>query len=161
MYLGNTRLTATHPYGSKWYSWPFMSRSIYYWVKDNARIYYLGNPIIWWSSTVSVLVLLISYFFSKKDRNFTSSFLLSGFVLNLLPFLQIKRVMFLYHYAVALIFTVLMLVYLFDKENRPTWALVCLLILAALSFIFFAPLSYGLNLSPSQYNLRVWFNSWL
>lgn len=177
MYLGNTRLTSTHPYGSKWYTWPFMSRSIYYWVKDNpstgstgspqadsgqsARIYYIGNPIIWWSSTVAVLVLFIGYLISKMGRNFISTFLLTGYVLNLLPFLQIKRVMFLYHYAVALIFAILMLVYLFDKENRPTWALTCLVILAALSFILFSPLSYGLNLSPDQYNLRVWFNSWL
>lgn len=185
MYLGNTRLTSTHPYGSKWYTWPFMSRSIYYWVKDSpatpsidstsslqagsgqagsgqsARIYYIGNPVIWWSSTIAVLVLFISYLISKMGRSFTSTFLLVGYVLNLLPFLQIKRVMFLYHYAVALIFAILMLVYLFNKEDRPTWALTCLVILAALSFIFFSPLSYGLNLSPDQYNLRVWFSSWL
>lgn len=169
MYLGNTRLTATHPYGSKWYTWPFMSRSIYYWVKDDpstgsgqsARIYYLGNPVIWWSSTVAVLVLFINYLLSRKDRNFTSSFLLTGYILNLLPFLQIKRVMFLYHYAIALIFAILMLVYFFDKENKPIWALTILLILTALSFIFFSPLSYGLNLSPEQYQYRVWFSSWL
>lgn len=177
MYLGNARLTATHPYGSKWYTWPFMSRPIYYWVLGNARIYYFGNPIIWWSSTIAMLTLLINYLAIKTERNFTSSFLLTGYVLNILPFLEIKRVMFIYHYAIALIFAVLMLAYLFDKQfdsahreqfdsahhkqKKPSWLLVCILVASVASFIFFAPLSYGLSLSPAQYHLRTWFGGWI
>ncbi len=169
MYLGNTRLTAIHPYGSKWYTWPFMSRPIFYWVLNNARIYYLGNPTIWWSSTIAMLMLLISYLTTKTERNFTASFLLAGYVFNILPFLGIKRVMFLYHYAIALIFAILMLAYLFDKslepdhhkQKKPQRLLIILLLISAVSFIFFAPLSYGLSLSPSQYQLRTWFNGWI
>lgn len=81
--------------------------------------------------------------------------------MNLLPFLQIKRVMFLYHYAVALMFAVLMLAYLADKLEKQKWLIPSLLIASALLFIFFAPLSYGLPLSPEQYHLRTWFNGWI
>ncbi|MBX4211762.1 MAG: phospholipid carrier-dependent glycosyltransferase [Candidatus Yanofskybacteria bacterium] len=60
MYRSNQRLTATHPYGSKWYEWPFMTRPIYYWTDDHERIYLLGNPILWWLSTVAVLTDLFA-----------------------------------------------------------------------------------------------------
>src|SRR3989344_2078192 len=38
MYQSNQRLTATHPYGSRWYSWPFMARPIFYLVSENSKI---------------------------------------------------------------------------------------------------------------------------
>ena len=161
MYLGNKRLTATHPYGSKWYTWPFMSRPIYYWVSGNARIYYFGNPIVWWTSTIAMLMLLVGYITTKSDRGFLTTFLIGAYALNLLPFIGIERVMFLYHYAVALIFAILMLAYLIDKNQKPKRLLITLIALAAISFIFFSPLSYGLSLSPDQYNLRTWFDSWI
>lgn len=160
MYRGNTRLTATHSYGSNWYSWPVMARPIFYWVKDNARIYYLGNPLIYWTSTIAVLMLLIGYLTTKKERNFVSTLLLSGFLLNLLPFIGIKRVMFLYHYATASIFAILILVYLADQEKNSKLIYTILIIAAATAFTYFAPLTYGLPLSPEQYESRVWLNSW-
>ncbi len=162
MYLGNKRLTATHPYGSQWYEWPFMTRPIFLWVKDSARIYFMGNPAIWWASTVGVLMLAIGFATSKKERNFTSAFLLGGYALNLLPFIGIARVMFLYHYIIALIFAILALAYVIDKEKEKRSKIIfgVLIALGIIAFIWFAPLTYGLPLSPEQYNGRVWFNSW-
>ena len=161
MYLGNQRLTASHPYGSQWYTWPLMSRPIYYWVNNQARIYFLGNPVIWWPSTVAVLMLIIGYLTNKEERNKITSFLLAGYAINLLPFIGIKRVMFLYHYAVALIFAILMLAYLIDKEKNYKKIFWILVVLAALSFIFFSPLTYGFPLTPNEYNNRTWFNGWI
>ena len=160
MYRGNARLTATHSYGSEWYSWPFMARPIFYWVSDQARIYYQGNPLIYWVSIIAVLMLLVGYLTSKKERNAVSTFLLSGFLLNLLPFIGIKRVMFIYHYAIALVFAILILIYLADQEERSKLIFTILIIAGAAAFVYFAPLTYGLPLSPEQYENRVWFNSW-
>ena len=67
MYGANTNLTAGHPYSSKWYSWPFMARPIYYWHENSpgtasqeSRIYLLGNPIIWWASTAAIIYSLFA-----------------------------------------------------------------------------------------------------
>ena len=160
MYQSNQRLTATHPYGSQWYTWPFMVRPIFYWVSENSRIYLLGNPVIWWSSTVAILLSLMYVTRHKIIR-----ILLGGYVLNLLPFIGIKRVMFLYHYLTALIFAILILVYLieniqpFDKL-RARKIFIGLVIASAVAFVYFAPLTYGLPLSPKAYDARVWLPSW-
>jgi len=160
MYQSNQRLTTSHPYGSQWYSWPFMTRAIFYWVSENSRIYLIGNPIIWWASTVAILMSLMYVLRHKVIK-----ILLAGYLLNLLPFIGIKRVMFLYHYLTGLVFAILILVYLIERQNDSTWLtskkiFIALIISSAIAFIYFAPLSYGLPLSPEAYGARVWLPSW-
>ena len=155
MYRSNQRLTATHPYGSSWYSWPFMSRSIFYWVSGDSRIYLLGNPLIWWASTLAVLMSL-----GYVSRHRTIKLLLGGYFLNLLPFIGISRVMFLYHYLTNLIFAILILVYLIEKQKNSKKIFIGLTVVSVLAFIYFAPLSYGLPLAPKAYESRVWLPSW-
>lgn len=159
-YYSNVKnLTATHPYSSKFYTWPFMTRPVYYWVSGDARIYLIGNPVIWWSSTLAVL-LLIFFIIKSKFRDSLANFLLLGYALNLVPFLSIKRVLFLYHYLSALIFAVMILVYLLGKFKNYKMVFVVFFFLVIGAFLYFSPLTYGFNLSPKQYENRIWLESW-
>ncbi len=161
MYTANNTLTATHPYSSKWYTWPLVVRPIYYWNGANTeKIYLLGNPMVWWGSTVAVLYLLLSLFGRNFFKNKTGLILLGGYLINFLPFIGIGRVMFLYHYFAGLIFAILMFAYCLDKMPRPRNAIIAILSAAAILFIFFAPLSYGLPLNSKAFSNRMWLNSW-
>jgi dolichyl-phosphate-mannose-protein mannosyltransferase len=203
MYQANANLTAGHPYSSKWYSWPLMIRPIFYWYKngptDASRIYFLGNPVIWWISTIAMIYLLISlvqytlgFMISKtrdhkivrgnikslaaflapapEQRQAPSAliyhsprllWLLSGaYLLNLLPFVNIKRAMFLYHYMASLVFAIIALAYLIDQAKNKRKLFGFLLIISFLSFIFFSPLTYGMPLSEKAYRARLWLASW-
>ncbi|PCK08527.1 MAG: hypothetical protein COA42_08850 [Alteromonadaceae bacterium] len=57
MYTTNQGLGKSHPDASPWYSWPLMTKPLYYWYKDGARIYFLGNPLVWWLSIAAVVGL--------------------------------------------------------------------------------------------------------
>jgi len=210
MYKSNQRLTASHPYSSQWYAWPLMTRPIFYWVdstrspqvKDTARIYFLGNPVVWWTSTVAVAIGLwiMANRLWLKFRKYSEpssivygplAVLLGGYFINMLPFIGVNRVMFLYHYLSALIFAIMILCYIidgFDKSfnrerfvprlsteglttskdslnplrtrNNSRKIFTGIIIVAVASFLFFAPLSYGLPLSEKTYSARVWFVSW-
>lgn len=161
MFRSNQRLTATHPYSSKWYSWPFLDRPIFYWVKDTARVYLVGNPAVWWLSTAAAMVILINLLMSGLRRiNAVPAILAGAWLMNMLPFMGIDRVMFLYHYFTALIWAVLMLAYITDQSRKAKQAFFLFSGLALALFIFFAPLSYGLPMSSTAYEARVWFNSW-
>ncbi len=162
MYRSNARLTATHPYSSPWYTWPVMARPIYYWAGPNMeRIYLLGNPAVWWASTFALIAALGTVFACGIRRmDPVLRLLLAGWGLNLLPFVGIGRVMFLYHYFIALIFAILLLAALADRLPRPRRPLAALMVISLVVFVFFAPLTYGLPLSGSQYNARAWFSSW-
>lgn len=186
MYIANQTLTATHPYSSKWYTWPFMIRPVYYWnhasttTPTESKIYLIGNPLIWWASTVAILYLLISSINRSFFKNKIILILLGGYLVNYLPFIGIGRVMFLYHYLSALIFAILALAYLIDPDrNRSASAvserpvsngagqqknrrsiIIGFLALAGLAFLYFAPLSYGLPLEAGQFQNRLWLSTW-
>jgi len=158
MYRSNKRLSATHPYSSRWYSWPVMTRPIFYWVKDTARIYLLGNPFVWYGSTAALLAACAFVLRRRGDQ--LLAVLLGAYALNFLPFIGIGRVMFLYHYFTALIFAVLIWAWLINRAEPKPRTVLALLVLAIIGFMYFAPLSYGLPLSPEAYEHHLWLSSW-
>ncbi len=58
MFWHNNQLTASHPYASLPYQWPFLLRGVSFWTHNDTRqqIYFLGNPIGWWIAS-SVLAI--------------------------------------------------------------------------------------------------------
>lgn len=127
MYTGSSTLTATHPDGSQWFEWPFMRKPIWYWVKNipdkAANIYLFGNPAVWWSTGFLMIWLALSLLIGKplifgrmKKIPFDFYLLLLGYFINLLAFIFIGRVTFLYHYLISLTFAILIFAYLVDRE---------------------------------------------
>lgn len=191
MYTSQESLTGKHPYASRPQSWPLMERPIYYWnepdpvdqSKTIARIYFMGNPFVWWIAfqifILSVVFLVFEFLpFTKKE--FASlepthpwfyekrAILYVGWILTYIPFFLIPRDLFLYHYVSALLFSiVVMSIFLFDyipllqAPKRRVFAFSLLVGIFIVGFIFIAPLSYGLNLNDAEYNSRVWFQSWI
>jgi len=60
----NAGLTKSHPYQSGPETWPFVLRGISFWQgKDQGadykgQIYLLGNPLIWWTAGLSILLFM-------------------------------------------------------------------------------------------------------
>ncbi len=175
---------ATHPYSSKWYTWPLMLRPIYYWQGSTlpdgtqSNIYLLGNPVVWWGILAIIIAGLLAS--AKALRRlypfrFALIILVTGYALNFLPFSRIVRIMFLYHYFFALIYSlaiaVIMLGALADwnTDGKTPWKFsnalsrnlyIGILVAASLCFIYFAPLSYGVPLSPAELARHMWLHSW-
>lgn len=179
MYTANRTLTATDTYSSKWYTWPLMKRPVYYWegpVLSNGKqgnIYFIGNPVSWWLGSMSVVltsVLLLVPQYRKKLGKITPTLgiLLFAYLINFLPFIGIGRVMFLYHYLFAYIFSVMLLACLvgsvlpedINHHSPRPWVVGALVLPVVICFAYFAPLAYGWPLSPQAQADRIWFSSW-
>ncbi len=162
MYASNQRITADHPYASKWHSWPFMIRPMAYWTgAQNASIYFFGNPILWWGTTIAVAAAVLLYIAKRKWRaKKFFGFLLIGYFANLLPFIVIGRVMFIYHYMTALVFAMLITAYIIDQLDNKWPVAIAVGSLTVISFIFFMPFTYGLPLSTTTLPWRIWLPSW-
>jgi dolichyl-phosphate-mannose-protein mannosyltransferase len=169
---------STHPYSSTWTSWPVLKRPVYYWTSGNEYIYLQGNPIIWWGLLAGAVVVALAWIrdperFARHRRPMA----LLGFawLANYLPFVLIRRPMFLYHYFFSFLFSLaavsigvgLLAGWMSDGEQPwrfLTWRSAALyggILVAALGgFAFFAPISYGLPLSAGGLAARIWLNSW-
>ncbi len=160
MYTASAGITTEHPYASRWYSWPFDRKPIYYWNQDlpnglTAKIYFIGNPVLWWLSAVFVAITLGVSIRKKNRKQISPIFyiLVLGYLANLLPFVFIQRTAFLYHYlpaaAFATLLTSLWLTLLWPKNKK---VLISVLLIIALFFVFLAPLYYGIATQPSFNN---------
>jgi dolichyl-phosphate-mannose-protein mannosyltransferase len=181
MYHANQTLTATHPYGSHWFSWPLELRPVYYWEGSElanghqGNIYLLGNPVIWWGLWVALATgLAVAFTRRTRLRPETVAALAmaaAAYFINLLPFVDITRVMFLYHYFFSFLFSIIFVVMLWNdlatdrnglQLQRPDQRQIYIGVLAAivLGFLFFAPLSYGWSLSPYGLQSHEWLRTW-
>ena len=117
----HAHLTATHPYGSPWFSWPFLFRPVAYYYEYQglgsdafsgqslvAGIVNLGNPWIWWTSLPCLLALP---YFIFRHRSFPAAVIAVGFITQFLPWSRVTRVIFLYHMFGGLIFMILALAF--------------------------------------------------
>ncbi len=160
-------LTATHPYGSRAWSWPLISRPVLYYAEYTnlgvdrftgqpliARISNLGNPWIWWTSLPCLLSLP---YFIVRHRNFPALLILLGFITQYLPWWPITRVLFMYHMFGGLIFMVLadafVLTYLAQKLRPRNARLVVAahLGIAVLFFGYFYPVWTAVPISESAF----------
>ncbi len=176
-YEYHAHLTASHPWGSPWFSWPFLYRPVaYYYQYDGlgadavsgrplfAGMSNLGNPIIWWASLPAVLSLP---YFVFRHRSFPAAVILVGFLTQYLPWVRITRVLFLYHMFGGLVFMILALAFVLvrmqdagplrveffgDRVLLSTrWLVPAFLAVAVLFFLYFYPVWTALPISDVAY----------
>ncbi len=178
MYKSNKGITSEHAYGSKWYTWPLMQRTVYYWNQkaDNGdpntniehRIYLLGNPLIWWTGAAIMLFFTIAWLLTPlfpitEKHGFALAVILIGFWSNLLPYIPISRVSFVYHYFPSLLFLMIGMAYFFRKYcwgRQNIFVTVAFLSFVVISYLYFSPVTYGVALTPEQFDARMWLGSW-
>ncbi|KAJ3560685.1 hypothetical protein NP233_g10676 [Leucocoprinus birnbaumii] len=181
MWTTNAGLTDRHAFDSRPDSWPRLRRGINFWVKDHKQIYLMGNPMIWWSSTLAVglYALIRGLLILRQKRGFRDfdntkvvkydtlcSFLFIGWSLHYFPFFLMARQLFLHHYFPALYFSILLYCAIFDlvtSSLRPRVRLQVagvLVVLAVWNFGRFAPLVYGSEWTRGRCEGARWVKSW-
>jgi dolichyl-phosphate-mannose--protein O-mannosyl transferase len=156
----HSNLNAAHPWSSPWDTWPVMGRPIYLYAGEgNAKIYSMGNPLIFWAALPALAFALWQGFAYVRARLTPNGalaiwgsipakqaallFVVLAYLGFWLPMSFTSRVLFLYHYLPALAFAILGLSFVVDWVwNRPNWgryAALSFLVLVALLFAFLYP----------------------
>ncbi len=191
-----------HPYCSGWWSWLWMQQPIAYFyqvgidptrvlpsngaVRPTGAVYAvhaMGNPILWWASTVAtggLLLMTIGAIWQRllawlnpqvQSRRvmvaadfWFASYVLINYLANLLPWTRVTRCIFLYHYMGASIFSMMALAWWGDRAWRypalRVWV-IALGLLIILAFLFWLPVYLGLPLSAGEYQARMWSKAWI
>jgi dolichyl-phosphate-mannose-protein mannosyltransferase len=183
MYIYHSTLTATHPFSSPWYSWPFMfdlfntNVHVPVWLQvtslpgaTESTIVVMGNPAVWWVGFAAVLALAViglSKIFKKQFSlrdNLPSVFIVVLFFFQWLPYILISRVIFIYHFYVNVPFLCLAPALLIGKYWNNKWVKILAISYFALTvalFILFFPVISGATTSTSTVDSLRWFGSWV
>ena len=176
----HTSLVEKHSYQANPWGWSIMKRPTSFFYESPAgcgskscsqEVLALGTPVLWWSATIALLFLigLWAWQFYHRSIDKKLTFILLGVIAGYLPwFFFQKRTTFSFYAVVFEPFLVLAIIYcaklFIDKSKNPANAQVIILGFVAvvfLNFVYFLPLYLGEVITYDQWQMRMWFDSWI
>lgn len=159
MWWYHTRLKATHPYTSPWYTWPFLIRPLWLYtsgIKDGfvANIYAMSNPIVSWFGVFSIVLCAYDALILRSKKLFLIVF---SYLIFFVPWAFSPRIMFLYHYLPSVPFLCMAIGFVLRKNLKLVLPVFCI---ALIVFIYFYPHWTGIPVPTTLDNSYYWFTSW-
>jgi dolichyl-phosphate-mannose--protein O-mannosyl transferase len=179
----HTHLTSTHSYQSNAWSWPLQARptSFYYESFDNgesgctadkcsSEVLALGNPIIWWAAIPAVIHQAWRWI---SQRDWRSGAVVLAVLAGWLPWLGFQgRTIFTFYAVVYVAFLTMALALSCgtilgksdaDPRRRTIGAAAVgsFLLLALVACWFFYPIWTAEVIPYSQWQMRMWFPTWV
>ncbi len=158
----------THYFRSPWYQWPVIWWPMWYYsgtpyVPEGmiSSISCMGNPAVWWTGLLALIVLLIASAWRRRAPK-TWLLVLIGFASQFLPWVLVPRSTFIYHYFASVPFIILCTVLVLDwlRQRSPKafqWVTGILLAAALVLFVAFYPLESGTPVSENYAKYLKWF----
>lgn len=182
-YTFHEGLGSEHPYESTPWSWLVMGRPVSFYYKGDLgaeegcavdacsrAITSVGNPLIWWSAAIA-LIVLVFYWVGRRD--WRAGAILAGVAAGYLPwFLYPERTTFFFYAIAFQPFLILALVYCLglvlggpsDPPGRRRLGLLLVggfVAAAVLLSAYFLPIWTAELIPYSQWRLRMWMPSWI
>jgi dolichyl-phosphate-mannose-protein mannosyltransferase len=176
----HTGLTDTHPYQANPWSWLIMGRPTSFFYDspsgcstDNCaqEVLALGTPILWWVGTIAIAVVVGYWIRSLINHRIdaAANLVVLGLAAGYLPwFAMQQRTVFSFYAIIIEPFLILAIVYcaklLLSSGFKPVISQSIvggIFALILLCFLFFFPLFTGQVITYEDWNLHMWFNSWI
>jgi len=176
----HTGLTATHPYQANPWSWLIMGRptSFFY---DSPKgcsaencaqeVLALGTPLLWWVGSIAIAVVVgywIKSLINHRIDN-AANLVVLGLAAGYLPwFAMQQRTVFTFYAIIIEPFLILAIIYcaklLLASGLKPVVSqsiVGSVIALIVVCFLYFIPLFTGQIITYEDWNLRMWFESWI
>ncbi|MBO0908108.1 phospholipid carrier-dependent glycosyltransferase [Arthrobacter sunyaminii] len=182
-YAFHNNLSSEHAYESSAWTWLFMGRPTSFFYESSTMgaggctadscstaISSVGNPVIWWSAALSLLVLLFCWL---GRRDWRAGAILAGVAAGYLPwFAYPERTTFFFYSVSFEPFLILALTYVLGlalgrstdppaRRRTAGLAVAVFLLAAVLVSAFFLPVWTAETIPYSDWRLRMWMPSWI
>jgi dolichyl-phosphate-mannose--protein O-mannosyl transferase len=161
----HSRLRATHPYQSPWWSWPLTLRPVWYYVSygqgSAAHIYANGNTPLYWAFLPAVAWTCFRWW---RERRSAMLVLAIGFFGQWLPWMLVPRISFIYHFLPSAVIGTIAVAWVLSELGRHgRWGRALAgsyVAVVVLGFVYFFPIRAALPLSVHAVDQRMWLRSW-
>jgi len=165
MFRYHTNLVGSHPYKSRWWTWPLNLRPVLYYFERpgglTTAIYASGNVMLYWSFLPAVAWLMTRWWNGNRRALVV---LLIGFFGQWLPWMFSPRSSYIYHFLPAVPFgcfaVAVLAVHLWRRGGRWRVFVASYVTLTVLSFLYFYPIYSALPLTGPEFDARMWFRRW-
>lgn len=181
-YKFHSSLSTPHGWQSEWWQWPIDARPVFFEVQNYAKIYNLGNPIVFWMSLPALGFALfqgvkfirvrvnpgsvIAVWGRLGEREAALLFTFICWLVLWLFWATNPRTLFFYHYIPAFVFAVLALGYMvhwlwYESPVAGSRQVAMLfLAVAGVTFIYFYPHIAFVDVPKWLDDQYYWFSSW-
>ena len=169
-YHSNDVLGNTHAFSSEWWSWPLVIRPLWQYVSrlpDGmvSTMSSIGSPLVWWGGIAATLFALFKALGGRLagrpcagERE--AAVLLVAFFAQIVPWMPVERLTFIYHYFPVLPFTVLLLVWSFRHHANDRRLMLGYGAAALVLFVLFYPVISGMPVSEEYARWLQWLPRW-
>jgi dolichyl-phosphate-mannose-protein mannosyltransferase len=176
----HTNLDSDHSYEANAWGWPLQARPTSFLYESPAdvcgdarcsqEVLALGNPLIWWAGAVALIHQLWRW---VGRRDWRSGAVLCGFAAGWVPWLFFEnRTIFSFYSIVMLPFVIMALVLSLgvvlgpadapsSRRTRGAILVGVFVVLVVIASWYFYPIWVGDAIPYSDWNLRMWFPSWV
>lgn len=166
MYDFHAHLKATHPWSSKWWSWPVMLKPVYMYsgtIDDKSGyISTFGNPALWW---VGIPCMIAMLWLAIKNHSKVAIFILIPFLTQWLIFSAIGRCLFIYHFYPNVLFLVLAVTFcmnwIWSRCSWSKWPVSVYLMIVVACFAAFFPAISGYPMTEHYWQSVSWIREWI
>ena len=171
---------------SQFWQWPVLNVGLRMcgWDNNIVKYFLLGNPIVYWGSTLSLAVFgaMMAWYLVRWQRgydelkaseidqiHYAGLYPVVGWFLHYLPFVAMARVTYVHHYYPALYFAILTMGFIMDwmtkplarKDKRMEWAIYGVLyVLVTGLFVLFRAIVFGMEGDNQKWKHLKWFDKW-
>ena len=157
-----------HSFASNWYEWMIVKRPLWAYLNSDLRsegiassIASFGNPAVWWVGTVA---LVLSLFIAWKKRGLLIMLIIVPFLSQLLPWVAVTRMVWIYHYFASVPFMIFAILYLIkalqERYHVPSYVFYTYCGVVFALFIMFFPVLSGMEVPIKYFDYLKWFNTW-
>jgi predicted membrane-bound dolichyl-phosphate-mannose-protein mannosyltransferase len=164
-------LSATHDFASPWWSWPLLGRPMWFYdgqmlnASLKETIVTMGNPAIWW---FGIVAFFGSIYVSIRKRDARMVPIYIAIVCQYVPWIFVKRVVFIYHFFSVVPFLILVIVHFLlhfwekgpDHRLRRTLIVLYLVLAAGLFAMFYPAISGAPTTVDYVTNWLRWLPTW-
>ena len=183
MYSYHANLTATHPYSSKWFEWPFDYVPVAYYYQDHRKnpadekgccvteVTSMPNPFILWFGLLTVPIVGV---LAWRERHKGYALVVLTYLLQWLPWARSPRIAWEYHFYVDIPLICLCNAIVLQRiwtwgtrqeGSQGRWiggaAVTAYVALVAFGFAFFYPVLAAQPLPWDAWHHRMWFDKWV
>jgi dolichyl-phosphate-mannose--protein O-mannosyl transferase len=182
-YLFHRDLPTPHPYQSDFLGWPINMRPVFLYLGQGyAKIYNLGNPIVFWMALPALAFTLwqalknvrlriggrgrLAIWGRMNHEQTMALYVVLSYLAFWLSLSRQSRALFSYHYLPALAFAILALSYvvhwLWQRPNQPWSRFVAssFLCVCGVTFLYFYPHWAAVDVPKWLDDTYYWFDSW-
>jgi dolichyl-phosphate-mannose-protein mannosyltransferase len=127
---------------------------VFLWRHEEQRIYAIGTPIVWWGTTVGIVLWIKETW--KRRRLPPTTWIFAGWLLSYFPFVLIRRMMLNYHYFLPLLYAILATAVVANGRAPKNVKHPAMIVAGVIAFWWlYYPITYGTVLRKSVLKWRV------